>query len=251
MAMTKEVIYKISSTVDCPLVLDTSHIDVMLGHVKKYGAMFILLPLLDAGIPRDYAQKTEVLENIYEKGCGRYSKSCRKVIKIMKNIIKKLPIWCLIVWPYVFFLGILIPNTSFLGAYCVLTIALCVLNIINACSYIGENSAKELSLWGMVIKLVHMPFYVAVMLLSIMIIMSVTANTSVAGIPPIVLVLIIGAFLFMITSSLYCAKGALEGKEQEIIKKDKAMMLSICSFIFVSDVICAVIIYSIIKKTKK
>ena len=93
MAMTKEVIYEVSSTVDCPLVLDTSHIDVMeealriypgralinsisyesakcdamLALAKKYGAMFILLPLSDAGLPKDNKEKTEVLEKIYEK----------------------------------------------------------------------------------------------------------------------------------------------------------------------------------------
>lgn len=93
MAMTKEVIYEVSSTVDCPLVLDTSHIDVMeealriypgralinsisyesekcdamLALAKKYGAMFILLPLSDAGLPKDNAEKTEVLEKIYNK----------------------------------------------------------------------------------------------------------------------------------------------------------------------------------------
>ena len=93
MAMTKEVIYEVSSTVDCPLVLDTSHIDVMeealriypgralinsisyesakcdamLDLAKKYGAMFILLPLSDAGLPKDNVEKTEVLEKIYQK----------------------------------------------------------------------------------------------------------------------------------------------------------------------------------------
>ena len=93
MAMTKEVIYEVSSTVDCPLVLDTSHIDVMeealriypgralinsisyesekcdamLALAKKYGAMFILLPLSDAGLPKDNTEKTEVLEKIYNK----------------------------------------------------------------------------------------------------------------------------------------------------------------------------------------
>ena len=91
--MTKEVIYEVSSTVDTPLVLDTSHIDVMeealriypgralinsisletakcdamLALAKKYGAMFILLPLSDAGLPKDNAEKTEVLEKIYQK----------------------------------------------------------------------------------------------------------------------------------------------------------------------------------------
>lgn len=93
MVMTKEVIYEVSSTVDCPLCIDTSHIDVMeealriypgralinsisyesakcdemLRIAKKYGAMFILLPLSDAGLPENSREKHEILEKIYEK----------------------------------------------------------------------------------------------------------------------------------------------------------------------------------------
>ncbi|MGN1154568.1 MAG: homocysteine S-methyltransferase family protein [Agathobacter sp.] len=93
LAMTKEVIYEVSSTVDCPLVIDTSHIDVMeealriypgralinsislesekcdamLALAKKYGAMFILLPLSDKGLPENSAEKLSVLEQIYTK----------------------------------------------------------------------------------------------------------------------------------------------------------------------------------------
>lgn len=93
LAMTKEVIYEVSSTVDAPLVLDTSHIDVMeealriypgralinsisleaakcdamLALAKKYGAMFILLPLSDKGLPDSAEEKQEVLEQIYAK----------------------------------------------------------------------------------------------------------------------------------------------------------------------------------------
>lgn len=93
LAMTREVIYEVSSTVDCPLVLDTSSIEVMeealrvypgralmnsislesskcdamLSLAKKYGAMFILLPLSDKGLPENSAEKREILEQIYHK----------------------------------------------------------------------------------------------------------------------------------------------------------------------------------------
>ena len=96
LAMTKEVIYEVSSTVDCPLVLDTSHIDVMeealriypgralinsisleaakadamLALAKKYGAMFILLPLSDKGLPENLEEKIDILEKIYDKAMG-------------------------------------------------------------------------------------------------------------------------------------------------------------------------------------
>lgn len=93
LSMTKEVIDEVSSTVDCPLVIDTSHIDVMeaalraypgralinsislesakcdamLSLAKKYGAMFILLPLSDKGLPENASEKLDVLEQIYAK----------------------------------------------------------------------------------------------------------------------------------------------------------------------------------------
>jgi 5-methyltetrahydrofolate--homocysteine methyltransferase len=93
LAMMREVVYEVSSTVDCPLVLDTSHIDVMeevlriypgralinsislesaktdamLALAKKYGAMFILLPLSDKGLPKNMTEKLEVLEQLYDK----------------------------------------------------------------------------------------------------------------------------------------------------------------------------------------
>ena len=89
----KQVIYEVASTVDCPLCLDTSHIDVMeaalrvypgralinsvsleaekiegmLPLAKKYGAMFVLLPLSDEGLPKDKEEKQRIIETVYEK----------------------------------------------------------------------------------------------------------------------------------------------------------------------------------------
>jgi 5-methyltetrahydrofolate--homocysteine methyltransferase len=91
--MMKQVIYEVSSTVDCPLCLDTSHIDVMeealrvypgralinsisletekiekmLPLAKKYGAMFVLLPLSDAGLPKDAAEKQQIIDTVYDR----------------------------------------------------------------------------------------------------------------------------------------------------------------------------------------
>lgn len=91
--MMKKVIYEVSSTVDCPLCIDSSYVDVMEEALKiypgralinsislekekmdkllplaaKYGAMFILLPLSDAGLPKDTKEKQAIIEEIYEK----------------------------------------------------------------------------------------------------------------------------------------------------------------------------------------
>lgn len=91
--MMKRVIYEVSSTVDCPLCIDSSHVEVIeealkiypgralinsisLESVKvekllplaaKYGAMFILLPLSDEGLPKDIEEKRRIIETVYEK----------------------------------------------------------------------------------------------------------------------------------------------------------------------------------------
>ena len=91
--MMEQVIYEVSSTVDCPLCIDTSHIDVMeaalriypgralinsismesekmekmLPLAKKYGAMFVLLPLSDVGLPKDAAEKMQIIDKVYDQ----------------------------------------------------------------------------------------------------------------------------------------------------------------------------------------
>ena len=91
--MMKKVIYEVSSTVDCPLCIDSSHVDVIEAALKiypgralinsislekekmekllpiaaKYGAMFILLPLSDAGLPESIDEKKEIICKIYDK----------------------------------------------------------------------------------------------------------------------------------------------------------------------------------------
>ncbi|MCR5415369.1 MAG: homocysteine S-methyltransferase family protein [Pseudobutyrivibrio sp.] len=88
--MMLESIYEVTSSVDLPLCLDTSHVDVMeaalriypgralinsisaeeekmeplLALAKKYGAMFITLPLSGAGLPKDINEKKEHINTV-------------------------------------------------------------------------------------------------------------------------------------------------------------------------------------------
>lgn len=165
----------------------------------------------------------------------------------MKNFVNKAPAILLMLWPYIFFMGMLSESGSFFGVYCILTILLCVINVINAWTYSGEHNAKELGFWGMLIKLLHMPFYIVMMLMGAITVMSTMASSTAAGVPFVILFVLIIGFLFMITSSVYCAKAAMAAKDMGIMKKDTAMMMAICSFMFVGDVICAILIYSKIK----
>lgn len=91
--MMLETIYEVTGTVDCPLCIDSSYVEVveaalriypgralinsisyekekmkkLLPIAKKYGAMFILLPLSDEGLPKDDAEKRTIIDTILEK----------------------------------------------------------------------------------------------------------------------------------------------------------------------------------------
>ena len=91
--MMLRTIYEVTSTVDCPLCIDSSHVYIieaalriypgralinsislekekfekLLPIAKKYGAMFILLPLSDEGLPKDSAEKHGIIRTIMDE----------------------------------------------------------------------------------------------------------------------------------------------------------------------------------------
>lgn len=91
--MMIEAIYEVTTTVDCPLCIDSSYVDVieqalriypgralinsisyekekiqrLLPIAKKYGAMFILLPLSDKGLPKTVEEKRQIVHDILDE----------------------------------------------------------------------------------------------------------------------------------------------------------------------------------------
>lgn len=91
--MMLDVIYEVSAMVDCTLCIDSSHVDIieaalriypgralinsislekekfekLLPIARKYGAMFILLPLSDEGLPKSLEEKRNIINIIVEK----------------------------------------------------------------------------------------------------------------------------------------------------------------------------------------
>lgn len=85
-------IYEVTTAVDCPLCIDSSHVDIieaalriypgralinsismekekmeqLLPIAKKYGAMFILLPLSDAGLPNSMEEKHSIIRSVMD-----------------------------------------------------------------------------------------------------------------------------------------------------------------------------------------
>lgn len=91
--MMQRVIYEVTNTVNLPLCIDSSHVDIienalriypgralinsislekekferLLPIARKYGATFILLPLSDEGMPGDIEEKKQIIHTIYER----------------------------------------------------------------------------------------------------------------------------------------------------------------------------------------
>ncbi len=92
-AMMLEAIEEVTMTTTLPLCIDSSHVDIieaalrhypgralinsislekekfekLLPIAKKYGAMFILLPLSDAGLPKDINEKKEIIHKVLDR----------------------------------------------------------------------------------------------------------------------------------------------------------------------------------------
>lgn len=88
-----EAVYALAGTVDCPLCIDSSHVDIieaalriypgralinsisyekekfqkLLLIAKKYGAMFILLPLSDEGLPKSLEEKHAIIDSMLKE----------------------------------------------------------------------------------------------------------------------------------------------------------------------------------------
>ena len=91
--MMVKVVYEVTQLVDVPLCIDSSHVDVieaalriypgralinsisfepekvkhLLPIAKKYGAMFILLPLSEKGLPKDWEEKRVIIDSLMEE----------------------------------------------------------------------------------------------------------------------------------------------------------------------------------------
>lgn len=92
-AMMQKVLYEVTGTTNLPLCIDSSYVEViehalriypgralinsislesekfekLMPIARRYGAMFILLPLSDEGLPKDIEEKKKIIHTIYER----------------------------------------------------------------------------------------------------------------------------------------------------------------------------------------
>lgn len=168
----------------------------------------------------------------------------------MNSVLKKVLPIVLMIWPYLFFVGFLIGQenedlfSAFFLIYFVMTAVVYILNIINAWIYKGENACYRLAFFDMLIKLLHIPFYLLVFLAGVLMIMAMVVPALVFVSPFITFMFFLVDLFLMITSSMYGASALVKSVRQGKVSKKYAVVYGILHFLFVTDVISAVCVFA-------
>lgn len=100
----------------------------------------------------------------------------------MNSVLKKVLPVVLLIWPYLFFAGFLIGEenenlfSAFFLGYLVMTAVVYLMNIVNAWMYKGEDNCYRLAFFDMLIKLLHIPFYLLVFLIGVLMFMAMVVH---------------------------------------------------------------------------
>lgn len=172
----------------------------------------------------------------------------------MRRFRKILPV-ILMVWPYLYFVTTVFFDkigeevyTPISNIYFALTLVVYILNIWNAFTYPREEMGKELAFYDMVAKLVHIPFYLCVFILGIILVLAMVVPGMVFVSPIVITILAVIDFFLMVTSSMYGINAAFKLSKNGILTTSTAVLYSVLHLIFVADVISAVLLY---RKSRK
>ncbi len=165
----------------------------------------------------------------------------------MKN--KFLPA-ILMIWPYVLLLYIVIPRETmsilyenFPIIYIALTMLIYGLNIWNAVKGCNRSTAREYASWNLLIKLVHIPFYLGVFAIGFIFLLAMVVPALIFISPFFIMVLMIVDFLLMITSSSYGIRTTIILAKTEEISKLTAIVYAALHIFFVLDIVGAIMLY--------
>ena len=100
----------------------------------------------------------------------------------MNSVLKKVLPVVLLIWPYLFFIGFMIGQdnetlfSAFFLSYLVMTAVVYLMNIVNAWMYKDEDNCYRLAFFDMLIKLLHIPFYLLVFLIGVLMFMAMVVH---------------------------------------------------------------------------
>lgn len=160
----------------------------------------------------------------------------------------------LTIWPYLFFLFLIVPDETgrnhmlFLTIYTILTVIIYGFNIWNA--FVFRDTEEKLALYGMLVKLFHIPFYLAGFAAGILCLLVMVVPAFLFLSPAMIAILAAVEFFLMIVSSMYGISAVLRMTKKKELSKISAVVCLIAHFVFVADVISSVYLYRAIKKKR-
>ncbi len=174
-----------------------------------------------------------------------------KNIKENKVINRIIPI-LLMFWPYAFILCGFVSEEAasiFMTIYTILTLVIYAANIINTFFYKGKHRIYELSLFNMLIKLIHIPFYLIVFLLGILSLFMAVVPALVLVTPIMIFILFFIDILLMLTSSMYGINALIKAFKAGLITGKFMILHIVMHCFFVTDIISSVIIFFKLRKS--
>lgn len=153
----------------------------------------------------------------------------------------------LMFWPYSFILCGFAESEEIVSAlmitYVLLTLVVYVASIINAFLYKGKNRIYELALFDMLIKLIHIPFYIMVFVIGILSFFIAVVPALVLVAPIMIFILFVIDALLMLTSSTYGISALLKASKAGMVSRTFMIVNIILHCFFVTDIISSVIIF--------
>lgn len=151
----------------------------------------------------------------------------------------------LMLWPYLgiallYVPGDVVPSIAFF-LYLLLTAAVYGIDIINACRWKGE--ARQLAFWNMLIKLAHIPFHLILFLVGLVFLLAMVVPALLFVSPILIVIFSVISYLLLLTSSAYGVNAIVRGKTGGALSTKAAIVLGILHFLFVTDLISAIIVF--------
>ena len=184
----------------------------------------------------------------------------------MRKIVSKVWMWLLLIWPNLFLIWLKLENDPnfnivisdwIIELYKTLALVIFIANVVNV--FMSENTgdiATKWSFWNMLYKIVYVPFFV------VMTAVCMVGFFGVVMLPmcffitiPTTMIMVIICFVMgcivLFVPSLYGVRAFWTARKEGLLSTVETVILSIFSFLFVTDVICAIVGYMKIRKNKK
>lgn len=172
----------------------------------------------------------------------------------MKEVKKYLLPGLLMIWPYMLLVfnniksGILLR--IMMDFYFVSTLFVIIGNMIYAFRYKSDNTFYELSLINLLLKVVHIPFYLCVFVMGVLLLISFVVPALMFVTPILIIYLMIIDLFLMITSSMYGVNAIIKGIKNNTITMKQGIINLILHFVFVGDVLSAIYLFKINNRKK-